>query len=96
MTAEKCPMLQNNKCIHETHLLRFGLLICVCIATFDIYQVDAIECGTVNLFRELILGGKEVLKGEWPFIAALYYARQFKYFCGGTIISNKHVLTGNY
>lgn len=57
-------------------------------------QGNAIECGTVNLYRELMLGGNEVLRDEWPFIAALYHSKSLKYFCGGTIISNKHVLTG--
>lgn len=64
------------------------------VATINIVQVDAIECGTVNLYREAVFGGNETVKDEWPFIAALYYSKTFSYFCGGTIISHKHVLTG--
>ncbi|KAG4077905.1 hypothetical protein HA402_013839 [Bradysia odoriphaga] len=56
-------------------------------------QVDVKECGKVHLYREAMLGGTEVVKDEWPFIAALYYTRTLKYFCGGTIISPKHILT---
>lgn len=77
------------------NLLRLCLLISVSPGRLNIDQVDANECGTVHLLRELVLGGNEVLRGEWPFIAALYYTKKHNYFCGGTIISNKHVLTGN-
>ncbi|XP_037040377.1 protein artichoke-like [Bradysia coprophila] len=71
-------------------------LLCLAFAIIIIDRIHigtAIECGTVNLFRELISGGNEVLRDEWPFIAALHYSGSLKYFCGGTIISNKHVLT---
>ncbi|KAG4071377.1 hypothetical protein HA402_004081 [Bradysia odoriphaga] len=43
----------------------------------------------VNLYREAVFRGTEVVKDEWPFMAALYYSRTFKYFCGGTIISRR-------
>ncbi|KAG4066426.1 hypothetical protein HA402_007062 [Bradysia odoriphaga] len=65
----------------------------VLVATIKVSSINAIECGTINLYREAVLGGKEVVKDEWPFIVALYYSSTFKYFCGGTIISDKHVLT---
>lgn len=60
---------------------------------FQVCVVSATECGMVNLVRPRILGGKDVLKGEWPFVASIQ-ARS-KYICGGTIISNKHILTGD-
>lgn len=59
-------------------------------------QVDSIECGTVIVYKTATIGGKEVAKDEWPFIAALYYSTTFKYFCGGTIISQNHILTGKH
>ena len=64
------------------------------VATLNAIHVDALECGTVILYRQTVLGGNEVVKGEWPFIAALYHSQTFEYFCGGTIISDKHILTG--
>lgn len=86
--------LRNHARFHKRNLLKYFLLS-ICVGTFKIYEVGGIECGTVNLLREVILAGNEVVKGEWPFLAALYYARYCNYFCGGTIISNKHILTGN-
>ncbi|KAG4072242.1 hypothetical protein HA402_005964 [Bradysia odoriphaga] len=83
-----------NKYFPAINFRHFGLLVSVVfVATISVIQVDAIECGTVNLYREAMLGGEEVKKDEWPFIAALYYTTRFKYFCGGTLISHKHVLT---
>lgn len=84
-----------NKYCRVNNLFGFGLLVStVFVATINVVQVDGLECGTVNLYRDTILGGKEVMKDEWPFIAALLYSSTSKYFCGGTIISQKHVLTG--
>lgn len=58
-------------------------------------EVDANECGAVRYIEPQITGGSQTSRGEWPFIAALYYTNDAKFFCGGTLISAKHVLTGN-
>lgn len=60
----------------------------------EIHQVNAVNCGEVILARPLIVNGTVTLRGEWPFIVALYQVKHPKYFCGGTLISHKHVLTG--
>jgi secreted trypsin-like serine protease len=46
----------------------------------------------------LIQNGKSVERGEYPWMVALFEknpksGKEF-YFCGGTLISNKKVLTG--
>lgn len=53
------------------------------------------RCGTVDVTINLIQGGNEVAKGQWPFIVALYQVKHFNYICAGSLISKKHVLTGN-
>ncbi|KAG4077910.1 hypothetical protein HA402_013844 [Bradysia odoriphaga] len=58
---------------------------------FQVYRVSTMECGTVNFVRPAILGGTETIKGEWPFTVAIQ--KDSKYICGGTIISNRHILT---
>lgn len=55
----------------------------------QIYQID----GMYMDFETRILGGEEALKNQWPFIAALLKVEDSSYFCGGTIVTNKHVLT---
>lgn len=52
------------------------------------------ECGIVKFIDPQIIGGTRTSRGEWPFIAALYYTDDAKFFCGSTIISANHVLTG--
>lgn len=32
--------------------------------------------------------------GQWPFLAALSHAESLRYFCGGSLISTRHVVTG--
>lgn len=73
------------------------LLLC----QFRITEISGSECGTVSpiesrtsysTFR--IGGGDEVQKGDYPFVAALYQTNERQFFCGGTLISVKHVLTG--
>ncbi|KAG4073406.1 hypothetical protein HA402_007662 [Bradysia odoriphaga] len=50
-------------------------------------------CGLVDILDPRISGGSETHRGEWPFLAALYYVEQLKFFCGGTLITRQHVLT---
>lgn len=70
----------------------------VLVGMFQIYQVSGIECGTLNVIPDLMRGGNETVKGAWPFLVALHYyqidgSKILK--CSGTLISKKHVLTGN-
>lgn len=80
---------------NKSNFLHF-IMVSVCVALvflIQIYRVSGMECGTVNIVRPRILGGNQALRGEWPFVASIQ--NQSKYICGGTIISNKHILTGN-
>lgn len=44
----------------------------------------------------LIVNGDQVSRGEWPFIAALFYTAGEKFFCAGTLITSKHVVTASH
>lgn len=57
-------------------------------------QVIENECGTTNFTLPFIAKGSQTIRGEWPFLTALYLVKKPKYHCGGTLISSKHVLTG--
>lgn len=69
------------------------LIVCAALL-LDIRLVNAVNCGEVNLARPLIIAGSDSVRGEWPFAAALYRVDDGAYFCGGTVISHKHILTG--
>lgn len=52
-----------------------------------------ITCGNIFLTDGLIHGGNETKQGQWPFLAGILKKSSRKFFCGGSIITNKHVLT---
>ncbi len=82
--------------ITETSSLRIISLIILFEIVYSLHtwNVNGMVCGRVNISRPVIRDGNPSLRGEWPFIAALYKVNGSKFFCGGTIITNKHVLTG--
>lgn len=57
-------------------------------------EMPEFECGVTDFTRALISKGTRTDRGEWPFLAALYYVEEYTFFCGGTLITYKHVLTG--
>ncbi|XP_014246572.2 venom serine protease-like [Cimex lectularius] len=52
------------------------------------------NCGWRNFGK--IIGGEKSDDGEWPMMAALMSKPENVQFCGGTIISNHHVLTAGH
>lgn len=50
-----------------------------------------ISCGDTT--QVLIYGGNKTKHGQWPFLAGILEKSPLKFFCGGNVITNKHVLT---
>jgi secreted trypsin-like serine protease len=69
------------------------LVLTVFLFSFEVLGFE--ECGTVKEIENRILGGIQSKRGRWPFLAALYYTEGSKFFCGSSLISTKHVLTGD-
>lgn len=69
----------------------FYFLIFITCGTID---VRTLECGITDFAGGLITKGSMAERGEWPFLATLHLAENNKFFCAGTLISTKHVLTG--
>lgn len=74
-------------------------LSCLSVYILIILEVNPantteIECGTAYFDRPLIAYGKPTRRGEWPFLAALFKFNGPEFFCGGSLISDRHVLTG--
>lgn len=41
-----------------------------------------------------IFGGEKTKKGDWPWLVAFMRRKQEVFFCGGSLIGVKHVLSG--
>ena len=54
------------------------------------------DCGTRSYSTGTIFGGNYAVIRQWPWFARLFRIGQVKdqFFCGGSLISDKHVLTG--
>lgn len=48
-------------------------------------------CGHVSTATSLIKGGSKYRKGDWPWLAALFYNNEF--YCGGSISKSKTFLS---
>lgn len=52
------------------------------------------NCGQVKAVgREIEGNGNETTRGEWPFLAALFDTENETFFCSGTLITQRHILT---
>lgn len=56
---------------------------------------EAEACGKPRRDTGLIVGGANIRHGQFPWIVAFNQTRiGFSYFCGGTLVSLRHVITG--
>lgn len=51
------------------------------------------NCSAIPLAKGYIVGGKQAEPGQWPFLAAILFKPTNQFFCGGNLITDKHVLT---
>ncbi|OAD52709.1 Serine protease gd [Eufriesea mexicana] len=60
-------------------------------------QENNLDCGrpsNLNKVNPLIAGGVKTRPGQWPWVAAIFVSkRNFGFYCGGSLVSNRHVIT---
>jgi secreted trypsin-like serine protease len=52
------------------------------------------NCGRKFSATGQVIGGRKVQSNEWPWLVALIYWPKNKFFCGGNLVSSKHVISG--
>ena len=56
--------------------------------------LNAEECGNSLAASGLVVKGEKVVRGEFPFLIALFKRVDDRFFCGSNLISKRHALTG--
>lgn len=70
------------------------LLCAVFFVYSDLFQVEGQQCGVKSGFVATIFGGERVEKGEWPWMVAFIHRKEEVFFCAGSLVSKKHILSG--
>jgi hypothetical protein len=55
-------------------------------------------CGLAVQVKPLVVNGSAVSRGAWPWLTAIFVTTEkgLEFMCGGTLISENHVITGNF
>lgn len=79
--------------MRREYLLLRIFLIGVLLGAFAAMAPD---CGRSNEVVGLIYNGEKSTSGDWPWIVALFYRPANSFFCSGSLVSEKHLLSGEY
>jgi secreted trypsin-like serine protease len=71
----------------------FVIFVAICCIYAD-GQGESENCGRKDSVSERIFGGEEVQSNEWPWLVAFVNWTENKFFCGGSLVSSKHVISG--
>ncbi|CAH1735925.1 unnamed protein product [Chironomus riparius] len=54
------------------------------------------NCGRVKVGTSFAVGGEYTTKGQFPWLAPLFFKKNDKFFCGSTIISKQYLLSASH
>lgn len=74
--------------------MSFRKIFCLSIILGSVISSLAEECGQVKYSSELIYGGVYAKRGQWPWLCTLHDIESDEFFCGSTLVSSRHVVTG--
>jgi secreted trypsin-like serine protease len=71
-----------------------SFVIFVAICCIFVAGEESKYCGRKFSASGLIFGGNKTQSNEWPWLVALVNWPKNEFFCGGSLISSKHVVSG--
>jgi len=72
--------------------LKFGFFL-IFVAHLRM-KVQSHGCGNVTFNAAMAIGGEIASPAQFPYLIALIYKPVKQFFCGGTLITNQHALSG--
>jgi secreted trypsin-like serine protease len=57
-------------------------------------KIDSNRCGSRHTVVGTIYGGDRANRNSWPWLVALFDRKNERFFCAGSLISEKHILSG--
>lgn len=100
MTSESFGFINSKRKILFTALILLSCIISDNECAITKRQTDTIKqvCGIPQKNTGLIVNGSELKRGRFPWMAALMLISRHPpiFFCGGSLISDKHVVTGEH
>lgn len=85
-----------NDTFYESYISELPRLMTERCGYDETRRLFKLNCGAGSVTSNRILGGTETVKGQFPFMVALMKAADRRFFCGGNLITSRHVLTGEF
>jgi secreted trypsin-like serine protease len=77
--------------------MKFKFIFCFVLIYLTCSVTIGYKCGVRSSIKsEKVSDRNEIDPGSWPWIAALVHLRLNSYFCGASVISEKHLLSGKH
>jgi secreted trypsin-like serine protease len=73
----------------------FVILITVFVIFACVSANPIDDCGIrINVAQGNVVGGERTMQNSWPWLVALKHRHTKKFFCGGSLVSERHVISG--
>jgi secreted trypsin-like serine protease len=83
--------------VRRTKIMRNKVnLICSLLLLTSVESKVTKSCGNRSGGIGNVVGGTEINRGKWPWITAFVHVPKNTYFCGGSLISDRRILSGKF
>lgn len=73
----------------------FGVWLSSLLISCKIFNhAKVLSCGRRQGFGASVIGGEKAKKNEWPWLVGFVKVPEEKFFCGGSLVTEKHIVSG--